>query len=53
MNNQEEQNFSTGQEKSDNRHQEQFTNFEDIVLESPEFNFELLRDLPNYQEKRY
>jgi hypothetical protein len=27
--------------------------FEDIVLESPEFNFEALKELENYQEKRY
>ena len=28
-------------------------NFDEVVLESPEFNFESLRDLPNYCEKRY
>ena len=28
-------------------------NFDEIVLESPEFNFEYLRELPHYQEKRY
>lgn len=29
------------------------TRFEDIVLESPEFNIESLKDLPSYQEKQY
>jgi hypothetical protein len=27
--------------------------FDEIVLESPEFNFESLKELPNYFEKRY
>ena len=28
-------------------------NFDEIVLESPEFDFEELKELPNYFEKRY
>ena len=27
--------------------------FDEIVLESPEFNFESLKELPDYYEKRY
>jgi len=27
--------------------------FDEIILESPEFNFESLKELPDYCEKRY
>ena len=27
--------------------------FDELILESPEFNLESLKDLPGYQEKRY
>lgn len=39
--------------QSQNSQQGYLPNFEEIVLESPEFTLEDLKELPNYYEKRY